>query len=206
MSRLGVRYRLAAVSLAVAGSVVVLSGCSGSDAAQSQSETVSLSPSPSATYKPASAEGPAENVPLPVMPEEAKVESKEGLIAFARYWYELANYGYETGDVEPLRAVSGPDCFACGSYYSTVDSGYQQGWISGGIIEALDFQSTFAETDTGRVQVLTQFVQDPLDIYNPSGHVKTIQGNDLPSVQMMEAVHSDGQWAALDVVTIYESP
>ena len=140
------------------------------------------------------------------MPEEAKVESKEGLIAFARYWYELANYGYQTGDVEPLKAISGPDCYACGSFYKTVESGHGQGWISGGLIEIYDFQSTFVETDTGRFQVLTQFVQEPLEIYNSAGHIKTIDGNELPSVQMMEAAHNDGQWSALDVVTIYESP
>ena len=99
-----VKRRLAVVSLMVAGSLTFLAGCSGSgaDVAQSPSpsvmEAVSPTPSPSATYKPASAEGPAETVPLPVMPEEAKAESKEGLIAFARHWYELANYGYETGD------------------------------------------------------------------------------------------------------------
>lgn len=140
------------------------------------------------------------------MPEEAKVESKEGLVAFARYWYEAANYGYQTGDVEPLKEISGPDCFACAPFYKTVESGYQKGWISGGIIEVWDSTSTFAETESGRRQVLTQFIQEPLEVYGTDGYIKTIDGNELPSVQMIEAVFSDGKWTALDVVTIHESP
>ncbi len=38
-------------------------------------------------------------MPVPVLPEAAKAETKEGLEAFARYWYSLLNYAYETGDL-----------------------------------------------------------------------------------------------------------
>ncbi|WP_354178499.1 DUF6318 family protein [Arthrobacter sp. UYP6] len=123
--------RLGAAGVAA---VLVLGGCSGSGAepdaeAAEQKVTSSASPSGSASpseaatptvtptptptaaaYKPATAEGPAENVPLPVMPELAKEKSKEGLEAFAEYWYSLINYGYETGDPEPLREITGSDC------------------------------------------------------------------------------------------------
>ncbi|GAA1918327.1 hypothetical protein GCM10009688_24260 [Arthrobacter gandavensis] len=217
MSSLGVRRRFAAVSLALAGSLVALSACSGADdpdadAAQSPSSSVSPSasptptPTPSATYKPASAEGPAENVPLPVMPEEAKVESKEGLIAFARYWYELINYGYETGDVEPVKAVSGPDCFACQSFYEVVQSGFQDSdWMAGAGIEVQGADSSFARTDEGYVQVLVQLVQEPLEYYGPAGVQAIEPGNELPSVQMIEAEFGPSGWSAIDVVTIHAS-
>ncbi|WP_312180502.1 DUF6318 family protein, partial [Arthrobacter sp.] len=146
--------------LAVAG-VLVLAGCSGADdpgadaaespsASSSPSQSEPPSPSPSAVYKPASAEGPAENVPLPVMPEEAKVESKDGLIAFARYWYDLANYGYETGDVEPLKAVSGPDCTDCTRYLDVVADGFTgSDWISGAKINFQDADSAYVLTPEG---------------------------------------------------------
>lgn len=157
-------------------------------------------------YKPASAEGPAENVPLPVMPEEAKVESKEGLIAFARHWYDLANYGYETGDVEPLKAISGPDCYACGNYYSSVEVGFQgEEWIAGAKILIQGTDTTYARTEGNRVQVLVQFIQEPLEFYGASGLMATEPGNELPSVQMIEAVFETGSWRAVDVVTIHES-
>ena len=81
--------------------------------------TVGTAPSV-APYNPATAEGPAENVPLPVMPELAKQESKEGLEAFAEYWYMLANYGYETGDLGPIREISGEECLSCNSYFREI--------------------------------------------------------------------------------------
>ena len=206
MSSLGVRRRFAAVSLALAGSLVALSACSGADdpdadAAQSPSGSVSPSaspsptPTPSATYKPASAEGPAENVPLPVMPEGAKVESKEGLIAFARYWYELVNYGYETGDVEPVKAVSGPDCFACQSFYRGMQDVYGTGgWLEGGEIEVLSIGSEFLLTAENRRQVLISGRQADLVYWDQNGNADERPGDEESFLQIMEASYDDGFW------------
>ncbi|WP_268234986.1 DUF6318 family protein [Arthrobacter sp. BL-252-APC-1A] len=207
MSSLGVRRRFAAVSLALAGSLIALSACSGAedpdaDAAQSPSGSVSPStspsptPTPSATYKPASADGPAENVPLPVMPEEAKVESKEGLIAFARYWYELVNYGYETGDVEPVRAVSGPDCTDCNRYFDVVQRGYRdEDWMAGAMIDFRSVHSDYVLTPDGLYQVLIQFTQEPIEFFGPEGAEYGVDpGSDAPVVQILEARFQDEKW------------
>ncbi|MER2135901.1 MAG: DUF6318 family protein [Arthrobacter sp.] len=204
MSSLGVRRRFAAVSLAVAGALVVLTACSGSDdpgadAAQSPSPTASSSPSPSAsptaTYKPASAEGPAENVPLPVMPEEAKAESKEGLIAFARYWYELVNYGYETGDVEPVKAVSGPDCFACQSFYKGMSDVYGTGgWIEGGDIEIIALDSEYLLTSEGRRQVLASVKQGDMIYWDEVGNADRRPGDEISFLQIMEISFTSDGW------------
>ncbi|MGW9402628.1 DUF6318 family protein [Arthrobacter sp. NPDC055585] len=205
MSSPGVRRRLAAVSLV--GSLAAISACSGSDdpgadAAQSPSASVAESvsptptPSPSATYKPASAEGPAENVPLPVMPEEAKVESKEGLIAFARYWYELVNYGYETGDVGPVKAVSGPDCTDCNRYFGVVDRGYSDDdWMAGSLIDFRSVHSDYVLTPAGLYQVLIQFTQEPVEYYGPGGAEYGIDpGSERPVVQILEARYEKDHW------------
>ena len=206
MSSLGVRRRFAAVSLAMAGSLSALSACSGADdpgvdAAQSPSPSVSESvsfspsPSPSATYKPASAEGPAENVPLPVMPEEAKVESKEGLIAFARYWYELVNYGYETGDVEPVRGVSGPDCFACQNFYSGMGDVYGRGgWIQGGDIEIVTLNSEYQLTSEGRYQVLVSVKQRDMTYWDEAGQADRRPGDEISFLQIMEISFENEGW------------
>ena len=217
MFSLADRRRAAAVFLSLAG-VVALSACSespdpGANAAQSPSasasETASSpapSPSPSATYKPASAEGPAENVPLPVMPEEAKVESKEGLIAFARHWYELVNYGYETGDPSPLKAVSGDNCAACTSYYSALEQGFAgEDWLAGSLVEITSIGSEYVLTENGDYQVQIMFVQDPIEAYGPAGHYGDT-GNRNPFVQLMEASFKDGSWTANQVITIRELP
>ncbi len=83
-------------------------------APESSSPTASLTPTPSptptASYKPADASGRAQNVPVPVLPDAAKAETKEGLEAFARYWFQLLSYGYETGDVSRIVEITSPAC------------------------------------------------------------------------------------------------
>jgi hypothetical protein len=112
------RYSIAAVLMA---SVLVLTACNGGNnpqsgdptsasASASASATSSPTPTPTAVYKPADAKGKAQNVPVPVLPEAAKAETKEGLEAFARYWYSLMNYAYETGNLAPVSAVSSSNC------------------------------------------------------------------------------------------------
>nr|WP_281405742.1 DUF6318 family protein [Arthrobacter yangruifuii] len=166
--------------------------------------TPTPTPTPSATYRPASAEGPAENVPLPVMPEEAKVQSKEGLEAFARYWYDLINYGFETGDVEPIKAISGPECVVCDTFYRTVDYGFDEaGWILGGSIKVEDAFSEYILTSDGRYQVLVQQTQIPTSYYGPTGITASADGTTEPAVQMMEARYTSAGWYAEDVVTIW---
>ncbi|WP_332760841.1 DUF6318 family protein, partial [Pseudarthrobacter sp.] len=80
------RSRLHLVA-AVAASVLLLTSCnSGGDpggttsASPSQTVSPSATPTPTATpaYVPASASGRAQNVPVPVLPEVAKTETKEG--------------------------------------------------------------------------------------------------------------------------------
>lgn len=169
----------------------------------SASATPTPTPTPSATYKPASADGPAENVPVPVMPEEAKLESKEGLEAFARYWYELVNYGFETGDVEPIRAISGPDCAVCKNFYQMVESGYQnEDWIVGGQLTVQGIHSDYVLTPEGRYQVLIQNIQAPIGYYGPGVHYGTRDGYQDSAVQMIEARYSPDGWYAESVVTI----
>ena len=91
--------RVTALGVVVAAALT-LSGCnSGGDpnsggttsptstATESATPSATATPTPTAVYKPADATGRAQNVPVPVLPEVAKTETKEGLEAFARYWY-----------------------------------------------------------------------------------------------------------------------
>ena len=202
--------------------VLVLAGCSGdgepgaeaaeasSSAASSDGATASASalasPTPTPTvaaYKPASADGPAENVPLPVMPELAKQESKEGLEAFARHWYALVNYGFETGDVEPLKQVSGPECVVCGNFYQMIDSGFDESdWMVGGKLHAVGAHSTYEITAKGQFQVLVQLSQDPYEYRGVDDLIYgTYEGFDATTVQMIEASFDSG-WFVHNAVTI----
>ena len=202
--------RLGAMGLAA---ILVLGGCSGSSGdpnaeasersplASERSEptenaTSSVPPSPTATYKPATAEGPAENVRLPVIPELAKEESAEGLRAFGEYWFSLVNYGYETGDAAPVREISAPDCEICASFYEDLDEGYvNDDWIQGGKINVLQTGTKFIQTPEGRYQLLLSIRQDASANRGPNGKVFFEHPIDkTTTAQIMEATYISDHW------------
>ncbi|WP_342022429.1 DUF6318 family protein [Arthrobacter citreus] len=217
--------RLGALGLAA---VLVLGGCSGAnddsgaEAAEGSSKSASPSGSagpgddasksasatptstPTAAYKPATAEGPAENVPLLVIPELAKQESKEGLEAFAEYWYATINYGFETGNLQPFEDISGPDCIVCKSVFDIVGPGYKNDdWISGGELEVLNTDSKYVLTSKNLFQVLAQIRQDSYEYRGPNGHVYEVNDGLPPTtVHLIEASYVDGHWLADNVVAI----
>src|SRR6478736_6435059 len=134
--------RSSAGALLIAGSLL-LAGCAGSSPADpgttspaaSGSATPSTpatpTPTPSAAYKPADASGPAQNVPVPVLPDVAKTETKEGLEAFAKYWYENLSFAYETGKTEVLSQISGSACVFCNGLKDGISEAWSGGrWIS----------------------------------------------------------------------------
>src|SRR5215218_7689958 len=130
--------RVGAMAFAVAGSLL-LAGCSGGAPADpgtssptaaettSPSATPTPTPTPSAVYKPADASGPAQNVPVPVLPEVAKTETKEGAEAFAKYWFSVLSYAYETGDVALLESLEPPSCAACQKVKEVIRDWHSEG-------------------------------------------------------------------------------
>ncbi|WP_309125086.1 DUF6318 family protein [Kocuria sp.] len=143
--------RSCAISASVGSALLVallLTGCGDSDdgAPASPSSAASAStpppasaavtPSPGATpadYVPASLDGPAQNVPKPVMPELAKQESKEGAQAFLDYWSDAKWYAYQTGDTSYARQIISEHCEVCGEELEEIGHLYEsEGWAIGG--------------------------------------------------------------------------
>ena len=204
-------FRLGTLGLAV---ILVLGGCSESggdpnaEAAEknsispsssespTESATPSATPTPTAVYKPATAEGPAENVPLPVMPELAKEESKEGLVAFGDYWFSLINYGYETGDPTPVKEISAPECSICQSFYEDLEEGYvNEDWIQGGKLNVLSSGTAFVKTPEGRYQLLLSVIQEAGANRGPNGKVYGQgPGDEASKAQIMEATYVSDHW------------
>ncbi|MCQ2001607.1 DUF6318 family protein [Arthrobacter zhaoxinii] len=140
------------------------------------------------------------------MPEEAKVQSKEGLEAFARYWYDLVNYGYETGNVTPVQKTSSPDCAACLNYYKVVEQGFiGNDWIVQGQIDIQDAYSEFVLTPQGRYQVLVVLQQKDMEFHGPSGIQSIDDGDAAPAAQLFEASYAGGQWTLIFIDTIKKS-
>lgn len=172
--------RAGALGLAVALSLG-LAGCNSGESPGPGGTTTSAStslattsasptptPSPTAVYKPADASGPAQNVPVPVMPEVAKTETKEGLEAFVRYWYEVLDYAYETGDTESLAIISGPNCVFCTGLKDGVEEAWGEGrWISGGGIDTPAITATIEPN--AEPYAVVQVIQQAIEIRNPDG-------------------------------------
>lgn len=64
-------------------------------------------------HVPASADEPAQNVPMPEMPDEATRKSEEGVEAAVEYFWAADSYLVSTGDPNPLDSVSSDTCNFC---------------------------------------------------------------------------------------------
>ncbi|WP_354214407.1 MULTISPECIES: DUF6318 family protein [unclassified Arthrobacter] len=172
------RWRALALTFAVVGALA-LSGCNAGGepnqtASPSPAATESVVPSPTpaptatAAYKPASASGPAENVPVPMLPEVAKTETKEGLEAFTAYWYSTLSYAYETGDTRNLATISGPNCVFCSGLREGITTAWRDGrWVNGGKIET---PAITAEVNPGlSASAVVQVLQQAMEIRKPDG-------------------------------------
>lgn len=166
----------AAALVVVAG--LVLAGCAGGAPADpgaasstptgSATSSPTPTPTPSAVYKPADASGPAQNVPVPVLPEVAKTETKEGLEAFVRHWYAVLDYAYETGDTTNLEKMSGTNCVFCSGLTDGIKEAWLDGrWISGGKIETPAVTAT-VEPGT-EPHAVVQVLQTAIEIRKSDG-------------------------------------
>ena len=62
---------------------------------------------------PATPTSPAQNVPVPELPEAAKDKTPEGAVAFTEFYVELMNYTSTTNDVKPILDFTDSGCRAC---------------------------------------------------------------------------------------------
>lgn len=175
------RLRLSAISV-LAASVLMLSGCSNGDgpnngssdgttpaASATATPSATPTPTPKPVYKPADAKGKAQNVPVPVKPALADKNTKEGLEAFTKYWFQALSYSYETGDTALMESVSGPDCRFCNGLRDNVKNAWQgQRWIVGGKIQTPSVKPIF-RPDAKSQQATIQVIQQEIAIYTAKG-------------------------------------
>jgi hypothetical protein len=105
-----------------------------------------------------------------VLPEVAKTETKEGAEAFAKYWFELLNVAYQTGDVSGLDTVTSSACQFCQNITSSLTTNYQGGrWLAGGKIVLPTATTTFEPGEDGNYQLIVQVQQAAINYYDPNG-------------------------------------
>ena len=191
---------------AVALSLLPITACTGGGATpgataapESSSPAASpaqtATPTPTASYKPADATGRAQNVPVPVLPEAAKAETKEGLEAFARYWFQLLSYGYETGDLSRLVNLTSSACRAC-DRAKTVMTGWNEAgrWLVGGKTETPSVSTKFVVAPDGNYQVAVQVSQGSISYYNADGTLHQADPKPDDTGNLMLAVFRNGAW------------
>ncbi|MDQ0924744.1 hypothetical protein QF038_003252 [Pseudarthrobacter sp. W1I19] len=202
--------RSGAIAFILLGSLV-LAGCSGGAPADpgpsssasepsSPSATPTPTPTPSAVYKPADASGPAQNVPVPVLPEVAKTETKEGLEAFAKYWFEQLNYAYQTGDIAGFDAVTSPNCVYCSKLTASLTTNYQgDRWLAGGKITTPASTTSFERSSDGNFQVILQVLQSPVIYYETGGKEFRTASDGSNTGNVLLANFVNGAWRVNDL-------
>ncbi|MFK4640862.1 DUF6318 family protein [Paenarthrobacter histidinolovorans] len=195
------------------GLAVLLTGCQGGSPTAGTSEpqtttasptssvsvpAASAAPASSGAYKPADAKGKAQNVPVPVMPELAKENSKAGLEAFIGYWYAQLSYVGETGDMSSWLPLIAPECRLCTRLQESGKQSYTDGrWLAGGKISvpAIEVQWKGGSVEAAKVQV----VQDQIDYFNADGSVGRSKSNASNDAFAFFAKHADGKWIVVDL-------
>lgn len=193
----------------VAAAALALTGCSSGgnpqssttaspSASESATPTATPTPTPTASYKPADATGRAQNVPVPVLPEVAKMETKEGAEAFTKYWFSILSYAYETGDTVALSKLSKAECAFCQGLVDDIEAAWAEGkWISGGQIEIP--VATAKSSADGSMQVVLQVLQKELVIHNQDGspYQEKTAATNAGSVAMVK--FADAGWLVNDL-------
>jgi hypothetical protein len=152
-------------------------------------------PTPAASYKPADASGRAQNVPVPVLPEVAKAETKEGLEAFARYWVAQLNFAYETGRLSGLNSVTSAGCEFCSNLARALAANYEgDRWMAGGHIEIPSVSTTYVTQPDGQYQMIVQVRQEEITYFDSSGTEFRTPTPPSDTGNVMVAAFKDGAW------------
>lgn len=152
-------------------------------------------------YVPASAEGPARNVPEPVMPEEMKEQTPEGAKAAVQYWWDTVTYLQRTGDAAPLQAVSDEECDFCRTYTRSIEKIYEDGgWTSGSDVEVASALTGVIDRDLQLLQVTTLLDVGGITTFTSNGSIDRAQSEesygDSPWVTNVRFDDESKRWVA----------
>ena len=200
---------------AVVAAALLLAGCAGGAPADpgtvtstptgsaTSSPSATPTPTPSAVYKPADASGPAQNVPVPVLPEVAKTETKEGAEEFAKYWFSVLSYSYETGDVAAFESIEPPACVACQKVKEVIVNWNSEGrWLVGGKLTTPVADTTFDKDQAGNYKVAVQVHQEPLSYMRADGTAARTDPQMPDQGNLLVLNYNSGAWSVVELGSI----
>ncbi|MGG5174167.1 DUF6318 family protein [Pseudarthrobacter sp. J1763] len=174
------------------------SSASSSSSATTASTTPTAAHTATAVYKPATAKGKAQNVPLPVLPSEGKTNTKEGAEAFVKYWYSLLSYAYETGATKPWRSLAASTCQACDIVTDGIVTNSKLGrWMTGGKITVPSVSAKLPDGSPTQ-KVVVQILQASVGYYDPDGSVAAKPSPASNSASGLDLSYENGSWRVDD--------
>lgn len=161
-------------SLAALSVTVCMAGCTNDDV--QLDETIDASDVDPTEYIPASAEGPAQNVPEPNLPAVATENTEEGAKATLEYFWEAVDFARLTGETQNLELVSSDNCDFCHDFIEDWEATYKNGqWaVSSGEVrnEIKDVWTDFdGGYDAPSADVLFYVTDPAIDIYGSDGQL-----------------------------------
>ncbi|RJU03160.1 hypothetical protein D6T65_03440 [Arthrobacter frigidicola] len=136
---------------------------------------------------------------MPTKPALADENSKEGLEAFTRYWFELFNYGYATNDWKAFSEVTDPGCGTCRNVLTAVNEHYESGgWIVGGEAEMRSFTSDFIPNIEGSISSFVEVNQTAATTISEDGSVEGTSEARQESIDVVIALWEENRWVMLD--------
>lgn len=153
-----------AVAALAAGLCLASAACTAEPGADPPTATPTATAPPTTTSSTTpTSSAPATSTPgdlkAPVMPAQARVNSRAGARAFIRYYLAALNYGYLAGDSRAVARVAARDCAVCGAFANNIERIQRRGGgQTGGIwsVARLDPIASGPQSDEifiGRVQI-----------------------------------------------------
>lgn len=192
---------LPAVALGIAV-VVSLSACGGDADSEPTVDPTEPSVSSSPEYVPASADGPAQNVPVPELPDEAHEQTAEGAEAALKHFWETWDYLNLTGDSGPLEDASVEDCAFCQNNIENWTSLYADDhWMAfDGRAEVVDPEVVLTE-DNSAAEVRYKLNPPFATTFDPGGNIideSVTQREDEEWTAILEFNSPQSRWAVFE--------
>ncbi len=177
-----------ALASAVCACAIALSmgSCSGEEPPPDEPTTATTPANPDAT--------------LPPMPEVAGEFSPKGAANFVAYYVSVLDYASRTGDVQPLRNYSDPECGGCNDYIDFYETTYAEGgWFKDRSWTKSETELTFAD-ETGQESRATTAVTISPGTYRLSASDPVHDAAETTE-DVTFGIRFDGAWSITQLVS-----
>jgi hypothetical protein len=191
----GVRVGVVAVAV-----VLAVAGCSGGDAPSSALPSGSAPPqSSSPPSNPPSTASTTPPPTAPPLPDTATQDTPAGAQSFARYYIEVLDYSYQTGDTQLLRKLT--DCAGCSAVADGIDKFVTAGGrYEGGQLRVVSTKTVrYVPGQAGLVSMV--YSRSERELVSPDGKLDKVNGEPALTVVVTERRKVSG-WLITNIQTV----